>query len=115
MPGFDPPGTRRRLARSIKTFQQWIVHEPLQRWSLLHDTPRTRYVVMTTNLAETYNFVLRGNRAFPLPAIIEGIFYGTMKYFRDRRQKAEQHILNNPSTGYCERVTKYMDNKMQKS
>ena len=98
LPGFDPPGTRRRLGRSIKTFEQWIEHEPLERWSLLHDTHGARYGVMTTNLAETYNFVLRGNRALPLTAIVEGIFYGTVKYFRYRRQKVEHHILNNPST-----------------
>ena len=53
LPGFDLPGTRRRLGRSIKTFQQWIEHEPLERWSLLHDTHGARYGVMTTNLAET--------------------------------------------------------------
>jgi len=115
LPGFDPPGTRRRLGRSIKTFEQWIEHEPLERWSLLHDTHGARYGVMTTNLAETYNFVLRGNRALPLTAIVEGIFYGTVKYFRDRRQKAEQHMLNNPNTRYCERIMKYMEEKMEKA
>ena len=57
---------------------------------MLHDTHGARYGVMTTNLAETYNFVLRGNRALPLIAIVEGIFYGTVKYFRDRHQKVER-------------------------
>ena len=79
LPGFDPPGTRRRTGRQIKNFQQWIEHEPVERWSLLHDTHGARYGVMTTNLAETYNFVLRGNRALPLTAIVEGIMYGTVK------------------------------------
>ena len=115
LPGFDPPGTRRRLARTIKTFDQWIEHEPLERWSLLHDTHGARYGVMTTNLAETYNFVLRGNRALPLTAIVEGIFYGTVKYFRERRQIAAEHMTNNPNTRYCERVMKYMDEKMKKA
>ena len=104
LPGFDPPGTRRRRARSIKTFQQWIEHEPLERWSLLHDTHGARYGVMTTNLAETYNFVLRGNRALPLTAIVEGIFYGTVKYFRERRERAEKHMMDNPTSPYCEKV-----------
>src|SRR4051812_32236287 len=115
LPGFDPPGTRRRVGRTIKTFEQWIEHEPLERWSLLHDTHGARYGVMTTNLAETYNFVLRGNRALPLTALVEGIFYGTVKYFRDRRAKAEMHMMNNPNTRYCERVMKYMDEKMEKA
>ena len=115
LPGFDPPGTSRRLGRQIKNFQQWIEHEPLERWSLLHDTHGARYGVMTTNLAETYNFVLRGNRALPLTAIVEGILHGTVKYFRERRQRAELHIMNNPNTRYCEKVMKYMNEKMEKA
>ncbi|XP_051211136.2 uncharacterized protein [Lolium perenne] len=51
LPGFDPPGTRRRQGRQIKNFEQWIEHEPTERWSLLHDTHGARYGVMTTNLA----------------------------------------------------------------
>ena len=70
---------------------------------------------MTTNLAKTYNFVLRGNRALPLTAIVEGILHGTVKYFRDRRQRAELHIMNNPNTRYCEKIMKYMDEKMEKA
>ena len=75
LPGFDPPGTRRRLARTIKTFDQWIEHEPLERWSLLHDTHGARYGAMTTNLAETYNLsseetklchLQRSSRAFSM-------------------------------------------------
>ena len=113
--GFDTLGTSRRLGRQIKNFQQWIEHEPLERWSLLHDTHGARYGVMTTNLAETYNFVLRGNRALPLTAIVEGILHGTVKYFRERRQRAELHIMNNPNTRYCEKVMKYMNEKMEKA
>ena len=115
LPGFDPPGVRRKTGRLIKNFQQWIEHEPIERWSLLHDTYGARYGVMTTNLAETYNFVLRGNRALPLTAIVEGIFEGTIKYFRERRQKAHLHIVNNPNTPYCEKITEYMDKKMAKA
>jgi hypothetical protein len=70
---------------------------------------------MTTNLAETYNFVLRGNRALPLTAIVEGIFHGTVKYFRERRLMAVNHNLYNPNTPYCERIMKYMDAKMEKA
>ncbi|KAK1613114.1 hypothetical protein QYE76_036787 [Lolium multiflorum] len=71
LPGFDPPNTRRRPGRRIKNFAEWIEHEPLERWSLLHDTHGARYGVMTTNLAESYNFVLRGNRALPLTTLVE--------------------------------------------
>ena len=50
----------------------------------------------------------------PLTAIVEGIFHGTVKYFRERRHQAEMHILNNPNTPYCEKVKNYMDEKMKK-
>jgi hypothetical protein len=45
----------------------------VERWSLLHDAHGARFGCMTTNLAESYNFMLRGNRALPLTAIVEGI------------------------------------------
>ena len=115
LPGFDPPGTRRKGGRLIKNFQQWIEHEPVERWSLLHDSYGARYGVMTTNLAETYNFVLRGNRALPLTALVEGIFQGTVNYFRVKRQQAEMHILRTPNSPWCEKITKYMDAKMEKA
>ena len=115
LPGFDQPGTERRVGRRIRSFEQWIEHEPLERWSLLHDTHGARFGVMTTNLAESYNFVLRGSRALPLTAIVEGIFHGTVKYFRERRQKAALHIMNNPSTPYCSKIQTYLDDKMSKA
>lgn len=115
LPGFDPPGTRRKPGRRIKNFEEWIQHEPPEKWSLLHDTHGARYGTMTTNLAEVYNFVLRGNRALPLTAIVEGIFHGTVKYFRERRQRAELHMMNYPNTPYCEKVMRYMQDKMEKA
>ena len=115
LPGVDPPGTKRKEGRRIRNFQEWIEKEPLSKWSLLHDTYGARYGHMTTNHAEVYNFVLRGNRALPLTAIVEAVMHGTMRYFRERRQKAELHILNNPDTPYCERIMEYMEKKIQKA
>ena len=39
---------------------------------------------MTTNLAEVYNWVMRGMRSLPLVEIVEGIMHGTCRYFIDR-------------------------------
>jgi hypothetical protein len=69
---------------------------------------------MTTNLAKSYNFVLIGNRALPLTAIVEDIFHGTVKYFKERREEAVQHEMNNPNTPYCCKIAIYMDDKIQK-
>ena len=69
LPAIDPPGTKRKKGRQIKNFSEWIEKEPPVRWSLLHDTHGARYGIMTTNLAEVYNWVLRGNRGLPLTPI----------------------------------------------
>ena len=58
--------------------------------------------------------MLRGNKALPLIALVEGIFLGTAKYFSDRRQMAEMHMMNNPTTLYCSKVMKCMADKMEK-
>jgi hypothetical protein len=86
----------------------------VERWSLLHDEHGARYGCKTTNLAESYNFVLRENRALPLTAIVEGILYGTLKYFKERCQEAELHNMTNPNTPYYENITKYMKKKVEK-
>ena len=115
LPGIDPPGTKRKKGRQIKNFEQWIEKENPEKWSLLHDTHGARYGIMTTNLAEIYNFVLRGNRSLPLTSIVEGVLHGTLTYFRDRRQAAFEHIQNIPNTPYCRKIKQYMDAKIEKA
>ena len=44
---------------------------------------------MTTNIAESFNKVLKGVRSLPLCAIIELTFYRTAEYFRDYGNQAE--------------------------
>ena len=115
LPGIDPPGTKRKKGPRIRNFEEWIEKEPPVKWSLLHDAHGARYGIMTTNLAEVYNFVLRGNRGLPLTALVEGILHGTLTYFRDRRHEAIQHIEYYPNTPYCRKIRLYMDKKINKA
>ena len=115
LPAIDPPGTRRKKGKDVRKFSQWIQKESLHRWSLLHDTHGARYGIMTTNLAEIYNFVLRGQRALPLVAIVEGVLHGTIRYFQERFQKACMHDNLNPVTPYCFEVSQYMGKKVDKA
>ena len=115
LPAIDPPNTKRKKGRAIKNFSEWIEKEPPVNWSLLHDTHGARYGHMTTNLAEVYNFVLRGNRALPLTAIVEAVFHGTLRYFRERHELAKKHIEDNQNTPYCSRVMEYMAKKIEKA
>ncbi|KAG2584290.1 hypothetical protein PVAP13_6KG291406 [Panicum virgatum] len=63
--------------QAIKTFSEWIEHEPKEKWVLLFDEGGARYGLMTTNLAEVYNWVLRGVRSLPLVGIVEFFLYRT--------------------------------------
>ena len=115
LPGIDPAGTKRKKGKRIRNFEEWIEKEPPVKWSLLHDEYGARYGIMTTNLAEVYNFVLRGNRSLPLTALVEGILHGTLTYFRDRRREAVEHIEYYPNTPYSRKIRLYMDKKIKKA
>nr|ABA97178.2 transposon protein, putative, Mutator sub-class [Oryza sativa Japonica Group] len=55
----------------------WILHESKEKWAKVYDTGGARYGIMTTNLAEVYNWVMRGVRGLPLVGIVEFILHGT--------------------------------------
>ncbi|WVZ51396.1 hypothetical protein U9M48_002547, partial [Paspalum notatum var. saurae] len=92
--GLDGPNVRRRPGRSVKSFSEWIEHEPKEKWSSLHDEGDARYGIMTTNLAEVCNWVLRGSRSMPLVGIVEFYIYRTAQYFRERYPKAKKVFLD---------------------
>jgi hypothetical protein len=114
LPEIDTPGLRRKKATHIKKFSHWIEKEPHEKWSLLHDTHGARYGIMTTNLAEVYNFVLRGQRNLPLVAIVEGVLHGTVRYFQERLKNAILHINSFPATPFCAKIMTYMADKIAK-
>nr|ABA97849.1 SWIM zinc finger family protein [Oryza sativa Japonica Group] len=110
----DPPTMRRRSGSSIRNFTQWIENEPKEKWSLLFDTDGSRYGIMTTNLAEVYNWVMRGVRVLQLVAIVEFILHGTQAYFRDRYKKIGPSMADN-NIVFGNVVTKYMEDKIKKA
>nr|CAH68172.1 H0323C08.14 [Oryza sativa] len=110
----DPPTMRRRSGSSIRNFTQWIENEPKEKWSLLFDTDGSRYGIMTTNLAEVYNWVMRGVRVLPLVAIVEFILHGTQAYFRDRYKKIGPSMADN-NIVFGNVMTKYMEDKIKKA
>src|SRR5438128_11714199 len=96
-----------------KPFTQWIRDAPKEKWSLLYDTDGSRYAIMTTNQAESYNMVMRKVRCLPLVEIVEFITYGCPKYFRDR-YNAVSPSVSNPGMVFGYRITEYMDKKITK-
>ena len=69
---------------------------------------------MTANLAEVYIWVMKGVRGLPLVGIVEYILQGTCKYFRDRYAVAHT-TLNNASNINGMKMTKYMEDKVEKT
>ena len=104
----------RRSGSSIRCFSDWIEYEPKEKWSLLYDTDGARFGIMTTNLAEVYNWVIRGMRGLPLVAIVEGILHGTCKYFRERYMVASNAMTDNTLI-FSTFMTNYMKKKVQKA
>lgn len=112
--GLDGPHVRRKSGRSIKSFSEWIEHEPIEKWALLKDEGGARYGIMTTNLAEVYNWVIRGIRSMPLVGIIEFFVYRTTEYFRDRFAAAQKVVLDSRMT-YGQKLHEYMIEAIKKA
>ncbi len=105
-------GKKRRSSKNIKCFTHWIECEPNDKWALLHDTNGARHGIMTTNLAEAYNAVLRKLRPLPLIAIVEGIMHRTMMWMRTRRAAALQQ-MSNAQTPFCKKMAEYLQEKAE--
>ena len=58
--------------------------------------------------------VMRHVRGFPSVGIVEFIMYECTRYFRERYQAAAV-LLNDPGVVFCNRVTKYMKEKIEKT
>ena len=48
---------------------QWLEAVPFQLWALSHNGGR-RYGLMTTNISEVFNGVLKGARSLPVTALV---------------------------------------------
>ena len=59
---------------------QWLEAIPFQLWALSHDGGR-RYGIMTTNISEVFNSVLKGAHSLPVTALVQLTFYRLNSYF----------------------------------
>ena len=51
----------------------WLEAIPFQLWALSHDGGR-RYGIMTTNISEVFNSVLKGARSLPVTTLVQLTF-----------------------------------------
>ncbi|XP_034689192.1 uncharacterized protein LOC117917075 [Vitis riparia] len=83
----------------------WLEVIPFEKWALSHDGGR-RYGIMTTNMSEMFNSVLKGARSFPITAFVQLTFYRVNSYFVVRRE----HGVSRLASG--EQYTPYVDAKI---
>ena len=69
---------------------------------------------MTSNLAQVYNWVIRGLRGCPLVEIIEGMLYGIINYYQKRHAAAVLHSTT-VQTPYCNKMYIWMDKAVAKA
>ncbi|KAL6328847.1 hypothetical protein AAG906_003864 [Vitis piasezkii] len=78
---------------------------PFEKWALSHDGGR-RYGIMTTNMSEVFNSVLKGARSFPITAFVQLTFYRVNSYFVVRREHGASRLASG------KQYTPYVDAKI---
>ncbi|XP_035840400.1 uncharacterized protein LOC110914388 [Helianthus annuus] len=64
--------------------RQWLEQHAFDKWTLAHDG-RKRYGLLTTNLSEIFNSVLKVARFLPITSCVQLTFYRLVHYFDVRR------------------------------
>ena len=100
--------------RTTINLSQWITGNcpDLVKWAQAHDTG-ARYGIMTSNMSEVYNGVLKGVRALPVTALIHETWNRTLTYFADRVQVANARDIMGKA--WSEKIQRHLDEKATKS
>ena len=71
--------------------QQWLETIPLEKWALSHDRGR-KYGIMTTNMSEVFNIVLKGARSLPIIALVQLTYFRLNDYFVARKEQGANKL-----------------------
>ena len=82
--------------------QQLLEVIPLELWALSHDGGR-RYRIMTTNMFEVFNIILKGARNLPITTLVQLTFFYLNSYFVARREQGANRLASD------EQYTPYVD------
>jgi hypothetical protein len=79
----------------------WLLEQWLEKskWAFAFDEGGSQYGIMTTNISEVFNFVLKGIRALPVSRIIDYTFHKCNKYFVNRWEKVRQSMAKGKRWG----------------
>ena len=87
------------IGRINSKAQQWLEAIPFQLWALSHDGGQ-RHGIMTTNISDVFNSVLKGARGLPVTALVQLTFFRLNSYFVARKELG---------------ATRYVDGQMSNS
>ncbi|RVX20495.1 Serine/threonine-protein phosphatase 7 long form-like [Vitis vinifera] len=86
--------------------RNWLEQIPLEKWALSYDGGR-RYGIMTTNMSEVFNGVLKGARNLPITTLVQLTFYRVNSYFTVRREHGASRLASG------EEFTPHIDAKIK--
>ena len=85
---------------------QWLEAIPFHLWALSHNGGQ-RYGIMTTNIYEVFNSVLKGARSLLVTALVQLTFFRLNSYFVVRRELGANRLA------FAEQFTPYVDAQIQ--
>jgi hypothetical protein len=79
----------------------WLLEQWSEKsqWALASDEGDSRYGIMTTNISEVFNFVLKDICALPISGIVDYTFHKCNEYFVNRWEKARQSMVKGERWG----------------
>ncbi|XP_074379718.1 uncharacterized protein LOC141720689 [Apium graveolens] len=80
--------------------ERWLGKIPLKMWTMSHDGGY-RYGQATTNMIESFNGLLRSARFLPVTAMVEYIYYRSVKLVAQRRTQTLDDLQNGQI--YCKK------------
>jgi hypothetical protein len=69
------------------------------KWTLAFEDGGSRYGVMTTNISEVFNFILKGIRSLSVSSIVDYTFHKCNEYFVSWWEKARNSLANGECCG----------------
>ncbi|KAH9611123.1 hypothetical protein KSS87_001526 [Heliosperma pusillum] len=100
-----------RLGEMDRDAQHYVADVGIEKWSICHDGGH-RYGIVTTNLAEAFNNVLKGARFLPITALVQCIFFRVNAYFVERREEARKRLLRGQH--YSSKITHLLEENCKK-
>jgi len=95
--------------------RQWLLGlmRELEKWTRAHDDGRWRYEFQTSNMAKSFNSVLKGIRAMPVNVIVSFTFYGLVAWINE--QTCSSITIKSNNLKWAPRPQKHLDKAKERA